>query len=102
VVVHPSGRFLYGSNRGHDSIAIFAIDADTGTLRLVGRQGQGIKTPRNFVIDPTAKWLLVANQDSDNIIVFRIDPRTGELQPTGNPPVAVPMPVCLRMMWVTE
>jgi 6-phosphogluconolactonase len=119
VVVHPSGRFLYGSNRGHDSIAVFAINADTpergpalnrsaesepvtspGMLHLVGHQGQGIKTPRNFAIDPTGKWLLVANQDGDSIVVFRIDPRTGLLHPTGNA-VAVPMPVCLRMMPAT-
>jgi 6-phosphogluconolactonase len=97
VQVHPSGKFLYGSNRGHDSIAIFAIDPQTGKLRPVGHQGQGIKTPRNFGIDPTGKYLIVANQDGNSLIVFRIDPSTGELKPTGTV-VEVPTPVCVKMM----
>ncbi len=97
VQVHPSGKFLYGSNRGHDSIAIFAIDPQTGKLRPVGHQGQGIKTPRNFGIDPTGKYLIVANQDSNSLVVFRIDPSTGELKPTGMV-VEVPTPVCVKMM----
>jgi 6-phosphogluconolactonase len=97
VVVHPSGKFLYGSNRGHDSIAIFSIDAKTGKLTAIGHQAKGIKMPRNFAIDPTGKFLLVANQDSDSIIVFRIDQKTGELKPTGTV-VEVPKPVCLRFM----
>jgi 6-phosphogluconolactonase len=97
VQVHPSGRFLYGSNRGHDSIAIFAIDPQTGKLRPVGHQSQQIKTPRNFSIDPTGKYLLVANQDSNSIVVFRIDSESGELAPAGGP-VEVPMPVCVKMV----
>jgi 6-phosphogluconolactonase len=97
VQVHPSGKFLYGSNRGHDSIAIFAIDPDTGKLKAVGHQGKQIKTPRNFAIDPTGTYLLVANQDSNSIVVFRIDPQTGKLTPTGTE-VEAPKPVCLKMM----
>jgi 6-phosphogluconolactonase len=97
VQVHPSGRFLYGSNRGHNSISVFAIDAKTGRLRWVGNQAEGIKTPRNFGIDPTGKYLLVANQDSDSIVVFRIDGQTGELHPTGVT-VEVPMPVCVKFL----
>jgi 6-phosphogluconolactonase len=97
VQVHPSGKFLYGSNRGHNSIAIFAIDPMTGRLSPVGHQSDQIKTPRNFGIDPTGSYLLVANQDSDSIVVFRIDPQTGELRPTGTR-VEVPIPVCVKMM----
>jgi 6-phosphogluconolactonase len=97
VVVHPSGKFLYGSNRGHDSIAIFGVDADTGKLTAVGHQSKDIKTPRNFVIDPTGTNLLVANMDSDSIVVFRIDPKTGDLTPTGTK-VEVGRPACLRMI----
>jgi 6-phosphogluconolactonase len=97
VQVHPSGKFLYGSNRGHDSIAIFSIDPETGTLKAVGHQAQQIKTPRNFGIDPTGKYLLVANQDSNTLVVFQIDPKTGELAPTGSV-LEVPVPVCVKMM----
>jgi 6-phosphogluconolactonase len=97
VQVHPSGKFLYGSNRGHNSIAIFAIDPMTGRLTPVGHQSSQIKTPRNFGIDPTGTYLLVANQDSDSIVVFRIDTQTGDLQPTGTK-VEVPVPVCVEMM----
>src|SRR5207245_3609827 len=91
VQVHPSGKFLYGSNRGHNSIAIFAIDPKTGTLTHVGNQSDRIKTPRNFGIDPTGTYLLVANQASDSIVVFRIDAATGELRPAERS-VDVPVP----------
>ena len=97
VVVHPDGRLLFGSNRGHDSIAIFTIDGATGALTPAGHQPTGGKTPRNFAIDPTGAYLLAANQDSDTIAVFRIDRATGRLEPVGTP-VRVPRPVCLRMM----
>jgi len=96
IVAHPSGRFLYGSNRGHDSIAIFAIDHASGRLSAAGHQSTGGKTPRNFEIDPTGTYLLAANQDSGSIIVFRIDQNTGQLAPTGQR-VEVPMPVCVDM-----
>jgi 6-phosphogluconolactonase len=97
VVVHPSGKFLYGSNRGHNSIAVFAIDPKTGKLTPAGHQDSRIKTPRNFAIDLSGNYLLVANQDSDSILVFRIDPMTGALIPTANE-ARVPRPVCLRLM----
>jgi 6-phosphogluconolactonase len=96
-VAHPSGKFLYGSNRHHDSIAAFSIDESTGKVTLVGIQGDKIKEPRNFTIDPTGKFLLVANQNADTVIVFRIDEASGKLEPTGIS-VAVPTPVCLRMI----
>lgn len=97
VQVHPSGKFLYGSNRGHHSIAIFSIDSATGKLTAIGHQGQGIKTPRNFGIDPTGNYLLVCNQDSDSVIVFRIDQTTGKLEPTGST-VTVGTPVCVKFL----
>jgi 6-phosphogluconolactonase len=97
VQVHPSRKFLYGSNRGHDSIAIFSIDASSGKLTPVGHQAEGIKVPRNFGIDPTGTFLVVANQDADSLVVFRIDPRTGALQPTGHT-AKVPRPVCVKFV----
>jgi len=97
VQIHPSGKFLYGSNRGHDSIAIFAIDQKTGSLAPVGHQSAGIKVPRNFGIDPTGKYLIVANQDGNILVVFRVNLETGELTPTGSN-VEVPMPVCVKFL----
>lgn len=97
VVVHPSGKFLYGSNRGHDSIAIFKIDPKSGELTAVGHQGSGIKTPRNFNIDPTGKFLIVANQDGNSLVVFAIDQTTGELTPTGQK-VEISAPVCIKFL----
>jgi 6-phosphogluconolactonase len=82
IVVHPSGKFLYASNRGHDSIAEFAIDPARGTLTLVGDFSTRGKEPRNFALDPTAKFLLAANQKSNNIVVFRINQSTGALTAT--------------------
>ncbi len=96
VQVHPSGKFLYGSNRGHNSIAVFRIDEKTGELTPSGRQASGIKVPRNFGIDPTGKFLLVVNQDGDSILVFRIDPKTGALTATGDK-VEVGKPVCVEI-----
>ncbi len=97
-VVHPSGKFVYVSNRHpYNSIAIFAIDPDSHELSIVGHQGSGIKTPRNFAIDPTGKFMLVANQSGGNVIVFRIDPSTGKLSPTQES-VRVANPVCVRFM----
>jgi 6-phosphogluconolactonase len=101
LAVHPSGRFLYGSNRGDDSLAIFAIDPETGRLRPVGRTKTGGKTPRNFAIDPTGRWLIAANQDSNTLVVFRIDPETGGLTQVGEP-AAVPVPVCVEFVPVAE
>lgn len=95
--ISPDGKFLYSSNRGHDSIAIFKIDQNTGLLNLVGHEPTQGKKPRNFVIDPTGKFLLVANQDSNNIIVFRIEENTGKLKATGTN-IAISRPVCLKII----
>ena len=94
ILVHPSGRFVYGSNRGHDSIAIFAVDDDGGRLSLGGHEPSGGQTPRNFTIDPAGKLLLAANQQSGTIVTFRIDGTSGRLAPTGHT-FETPSPVCL-------
>jgi 6-phosphogluconolactonase len=97
IVVHPSGKFLYASNRGDDSIVIYAIDGSKGTLTQVGKVSTGGKEPRNFEIDPTGKLLFAENQKSDNVVVFRIDQKTGQLAPTGKV-LDVGAPVCLRFV----
>ncbi len=97
VLVHPSGKFLYGSNRGHDSIVVFAINQKNGRLALVENKPTQGKTPRNFGIEPTGKFLLAANQNSDTVVVFRINPDTGRLTPTGQV-LSVPMPACVRFL----
>ena len=94
VQVTPNGRFLYGSNRGHDSIVIFAI-GDAGTLELVGHQSTFGKNPRSFAISPNGEFLLVANQGSNTVVEFRIDHSTGTLTPTGIE-LEVPTPVCVH------
>ena len=95
VVVHPSGKFVYGSNRGHDSIAIFSADAVTGRLTPQGHEPTQGKNPRNFAVDPTGNYLLAANQDSDTVVVFRLDPATGRLKPTGQT-LKIHQPVCIK------
>ena len=95
--IHPSGKFLYGSNRGHDSIVVFAIDEATGKLTFVEHQATQGKWPRNFAIDPTGQILLVANQNTDNVFTFRIDQKNGKLSPTGQV-AEIPMPVCLKVI----
>jgi 6-phosphogluconolactonase len=97
VVVSSDGRFLYGSNRGHDSIAVFAIDPATRKLTAIGHQSTLGKTPRNFALDPTGRYLLAANQESDSVVVFRVDAGSGKLSPVGSP-FRVPRPVCLTMV----
>ncbi len=97
VHVHPSGKFLYGSNRGHDSIAIYGIDPATGRITPRGHTSTRGKAPRNFNIDPTGTFLLAANQDSDSIVTFRIDPASGSLSPTGHE-LKLPKPVCIRFL----
>lgn len=95
IAVHPSGRFVYGSNRGHDSITMFAADPTSGRLTPLGHRSTEGRTPRNFTISPDGRFLLVANQDSDTIVTIAIDERTGRLEET----VAVtpmPTPVCVR------
>lgn len=101
VRVHPNGRFLYGSNRGHDSLAVYRIDPAEGTLTFVEHETADIKTPRNFNVDPTGKFCLVANQDGNSVIVLRIDSETGALEPTGHK-IAVPKPVCIRFLRTTS
>lgn len=95
--VHPSGKFLYGSNRGHDSIVAFAVDGATGRLSVVQHQATGGKWPRNFAVDPTGQFLLVANQNTDNIVVFRLNQQNGQLTPTGHT-LELPLPVCLKLI----
>jgi 6-phosphogluconolactonase len=97
VVVHPSGKFLYGSNRGHDSLAVFTIDPAKGILTFVEHVSVKGKTPRNFEIDPPGNRLLVANQGTDNIVEFAIDSTTGKLTPTGTE-LKVPAPVCIKFL----
>ncbi|MBL6764531.1 MAG: lactonase family protein [Verrucomicrobiae bacterium] len=97
VQVHPSGRFLYGSNRGHDSIAVFEINAGSGTLQRIQVASSGGTTPRNFGIDPTGNYLITANQNSDNLVVHRINQQSGRLTPTGNE-APVPSPVCVKFL----
>lgn len=93
VQVHPDGRFLYGSNRGHDTIVVYAIDAASGRLTLVEHEATQGKTPRHFALDPTGGWLLAENQGSDTVTLFRVERTGGRLEPTGQT-VAVPVPVC--------
>jgi 6-phosphogluconolactonase len=97
IALHPNGKFLYTSNRGEDTIAIFSIDPAKGTLTFVARVSTGGKEPRHFAIDPTGKFLLAENQLSNNIVVFKIDRATGGLTPTGQV-VDVPSPVCIAFV----
>jgi len=94
IAIHPSGRWLYTSNRGHDSIAVFAVDPEKGILRKTGDFPTGGKEPRHFAIDPTGRFLLAENQLSNSIVVFGIDPATGALTQVSKTD-GVPSPVCL-------
>jgi 6-phosphogluconolactonase len=97
ILMHPSGKFLYATNRGNDSVAVFSVQADTGhltPLQFISTEG---KTPRNADFDPTGKWLLVTNKDSNNAVVYRIDQSTGRLTENGDP-VSVPGPFCERFV----
>ncbi len=96
-LVHPSGRFLYVSNRGHDSIAVYRINQDTGMLKLVEITKTGGKEPRNFFVDPTGKWLIAENQNSNTVIVFRVNQDTGGITATDSK-IEVTQPVCIRML----
>jgi 6-phosphogluconolactonase len=95
--IDPSGKFLYGSNRGHDSLAIFRINQENGMLEPAGYQSVNGKWPRNFLIDPKGEFIFVANQNSDNLVVFRLDPETGHLTPSGTD-ISVSKPVCVKLM----
>jgi 6-phosphogluconolactonase len=97
VRVHPSGKFLYGSNRGHDSIAVYRINPVKGTLTFVEHERADIKTPRNFNIDPTGKFCLVANQGGNSVVVFKINQKTGALELTSSK-ISIGKPVCIRFL----
>lgn len=94
IMVHPNGKFVYGSTRGHNSITVWSVDANTGALTQVQNQSTLGNGPRYFTFDPTGNWLLVANQNAGgSVAVFRIDTATGKLTQQGQP-LAVPTPVC--------
>jgi 6-phosphogluconolactonase len=97
VQVHPSGKFVYGSNRGHNSITLLAVDGARGTLRWVDNTSTRGKTPSGFGIDPTGSYLLVGNQDSNSVVTFRIDQQTGRLSAVGEP-LAIGSPVCVQFV----
>jgi 6-phosphogluconolactonase len=97
IAVHPNGKFLYGSNRGHDSVSLFEIDEDEGTLTFVEVQRTGGKTPRNFELDRDGKQLIIANQNTDTLLVCRVDEATGRLKPS-SALVDAPSPVCVRFL----
>jgi 6-phosphogluconolactonase len=97
VHVSPDGRFVYGSNRGHDSIVVFGFNQKDGKLTYIENVSTGGKWPRNFTLDPSGKILLVANQNTDSIVTFKIDSNTGKLTPTGKV-AQVPAPVCLKVV----
>ena len=94
IALSPNGKFLYASNRGHDSLAIFAVNAQTGLLHSVGWQSTQGKTPRSFALDSTGTFLIAANQNTDNVVVFRVAPETGLLTQVG-PAASIPAPVCV-------
>jgi 6-phosphogluconolactonase len=97
VQVHPSGKFLYGSNRGHHTIAVFSIDEKTGKIQRIANHPIRGKTPRNFGISPDGKYLLALGQESSTIAVFRVDPSTGKLTAIGEP-IEAPVPVCVKFV----
>ena len=99
--IHPNGKFLFASNRGHDSIAVFSIDQKRGTLTLIGNFSTQGKKPRNFEIDPSGSQIFVANQESGNIVIFHIDQGTGRLTFTGQV-LHVDSPVCLKFLALSE
>lgn len=94
IEISPDGRYLYGSNRGHNSLAIFAIDSSSGKLTYLANQSTLGKTPRNFALTPNGSFLLAANQDSDSVTVFRRDQASGRLTATGHR-LGIPQPVCV-------
>ena len=97
IQAHPNGRFLYASNRGPDTIAVFAVDPKNGHLTPVEHVATGGRTPRSFAIEPSGRYLLAANQKSDTVVVFKLDPETGRLSPSGQT-VEVGAPVCLTFV----
>jgi 6-phosphogluconolactonase len=98
IEVHPSGRWLYGSNRGHDSIVQFAIDAEDGRLTLVGYEQRNVHKPRHFSLDGSGRVLMVANQDAGSVTMFHVDAASGRLQPAGAPVPAGDKPSFVGML----
>jgi 6-phosphogluconolactonase len=101
VVVHPSGKFLYGSNRGHDSLAVYGIEPETGRLKLVEYESTQGKTPRNFAVDPTGSCVLAENMGSGTVVVFKVDPETGALEPTGQT-IEIPAACCAKFVPIAK
>ncbi|CAF0783209.1 unnamed protein product [Didymodactylos carnosus] len=97
ILLHPNGKYLYSSNRGHNSIAIFTVEKKSGKLNLIGNESTQGQTPRNFNIDPTGQYMIVANQDSNNLVIFRINSRSGKLNSTGQI-VELEKPVCIKFL----
>jgi 6-phosphogluconolactonase len=97
VLLHPSGKFIYGSNRGHNSLVVYSVDPASGKLTLVQHVPTGGKTPRAFNLDPSGRFVIAGNQDSDQIVVFRIDPAKGTLTPAGQP-IALGKPVSFEFV----
>ena len=97
IEIHPSGKFLYASNRGHDSFAVYGINQKDGTLTQIEIVPTGGKEPRHFAIDPTGHFLFAENQNTNNIIEFRIDQATGKLTPTGET-LSTPSPICISFL----
>lgn len=97
ILVHPTGRFVYASNRGHNSIAVFACAPETGTLAPIDHTSTQGEIPRNFRLTPDGKWLLAANQNSASIVVFAVNPSTGKLTPNGQT-ARVAFPVCIKFL----
>jgi 6-phosphogluconolactonase len=97
IQVHPSGKFVYCSNRGHDSLAIFSVDEKTGQLTAAGHQKTLGRTPRNFGIDPTGRYVVACNQNTDNVAVFQVDQDTGKLSQVGEL-INIPAPVCVKFL----
>ena len=99
ILMHPDGKFLYCSNRGHDSLAIFKVEQDTGKLTLLGHAPTLGHTPRNFGIDSSGNYIIVCNQNSSNLVVFKIDRESGLLKVLGDP-LPLPSPVCIKFLLV--
>ena len=97
IFIHPNGNFVYGSNRGHDSIVVFSRDGSTGKLTLVEHESTQGKGPRNFAIDPSGKWLIAGNQQTNNMVVFRVDDQSGKLEPAGQT-AQLGAPVCITFV----
>lgn len=95
ILVHPSGRFVYSSNRGHDSVTAYHATPETGRLDVVEVEPVRGSLPRNINLDPSGRWLLAAGADSNTVAVFRVDESTGELQFLPKGVIHVPGPICI-------